>query len=506
MSQISPFLLLTVAAIYFGVLMFIARMTSSDGKNSDFFIGNKESNWLLVAFGMIGTSLSGVTFISIPGVVGAGGTNQSFAYMQMVFGYLLGYFVIATVLMPIYYKFNLTSIYSYLEKRLGFYSYKTGAAFFQLSRLVGASFRVYLVALVLQSFVLGPLGIPFWVNIALTLGLILAYSSQGGIKTIVVTDTIQTIAMLLAVVFTIYFLGQEMGLGMGDIVSKIKGSEYSQVFFFEGGWSDPNNFFKQFISGALIAIVMTGLDQDMMQKNLSCRNIGDAQKNMFTFSVVLVFANLLFLGLGALLWIFMTEKGIEVPTRMIAGEPKEAFDLIYPTIAFEHLPTIAGIIFFIGLIAAAFSSADSALTALTTSFCIDFLDFEKKEKDNADLKKTRTLVHLTITGVVFGLVLTFYAINDSSVINSLFKIASYTYGPLLGLFSFSIVTNNLKVKDKWVPLVCIAAPLIAWLIDANSEEYLFGFKFGFLIIALNGLLTFLGLLLLSKKQVKKNDF
>ncbi len=501
MSPISPYLLLAVAATYFGVLMIISRVTSANAKNSDFFIGNKESNWLLVALGMIGTSLSGVTFISIPGVVGAGGTNQSFAYLQMVFGFLLGYFVIATVLMPIYYKYNLTSIYTYLEKKLGYFSYKTGAAFFQLSRLIGASFRVYLVALVIQSFVLEPLGIPFWMNVLGTLLAIWAYSFKGGIKTIVVTDTIQTVAMLLAVTLTIYFLGKEMDLGMGEIISTIKNSEYSQVFFFDGGWSDPNNFFKQFISGALMAIVMTGLDQDMMQKNLSCKNIGDAQKNMFTFSVVLVFANLLFLGLGALLWIFVTQKGIETPTRLVGGELKPAYDLLYPTIALEHLPVMAGIIFFIGLIAAAYSSADSALTALTTSFCIDFLDFEKKEKEDNASKKTRNIVHLSITGLVFGLVLTFYAINDSSVINTLFKISSYTYGPLLGLFTFSIVTNNLKVNDKWVPLICIAAPLLSWVIDTNAAERLNGFKFGFLILAMNGFITFLGLILISKKSV-----
>ena len=496
--SISPLLLLFVVAAYFGVLLLISRMTAANANDSDFFIGSKQSSWIMVAIGMIGTSLSGVTFISVPGTVGAGGANQAFAYMQMVFGYLLGYFVIATVLMPIYYRYNLTSIYTFLEQRMGTYSYKTGAVFFQISRLLGCSMRVYLVALVIQSFILGPLGVPFWVNIVLTLGMILIYSSKGGIKTIVVTDTVQTLAMLTAVVMTIYFLGDKMGLGIGGIISEIQNSAYSQMFFFEGGWSDPNNFFKQFISGALIAIVMTGLDQDMMQKNLSCKNIGDAQKNMFTFSVVLVFANLLFIALGALIWIFATREGIEIPTRIIGGETVAAYDLLYPTIALEHLPPMAGIIFFIGLIAAAYSSADSALTALTTSFCIDFLNFEKKENTNIDLKKRRNLVHLMITGLVFGLVMVFYWVNERSVINLLFQIASYTYGPLLGLFTFSIVANNLKVRDKLVPIICLMAPILSRFIELNPPG---GFQFGFLIIALNGLLTFIGLYFISEKRV-----
>ena len=489
--NITPALLLAVAVAYFGVLYLISRYTSEQGENADFFIGNKESNWMMVAFGMIGTTLSGATFISLPGVVGAGGYNQGFAYMQMVMGFLLGYFVIATVLMPIYYRYNLTTIYGYLEQRLGFYSYKTGSAFFLISRVIGASFRLFLVAIVLQEFVLGAMGVPFWANVLLTLLAIFLYSQKGGIKTIVVTDTVQTTAMITAVVLTIYFIGQNMELSVGEMFQTIKNSDYSQVFFFEGGWNDPNNFFKQFISGALMAIVMTGLDQDMMQKNLSCRNLEDAQKNMFTFSIVLAFAKMLFLALGALLWIHASQIGIEIPERT---------DLLYPTIAFEHLPVAAGIIFFIGLIAAAYSSADSALTALTTAFCIDFLDFEKKEQDPAESKKTRKKVHLAITAIVFLTVMLFWFINDDAVINNLFKVAGYTYGPLLGLFLFAIGTKSYGVRDNLVPVVCIAAPILAWVIDANSAELLNGFSFGFLIVALNGLLTFLGLWLISYKK------
>ncbi len=497
----TPGLLLTVAIIYFGILYVISWYTSRNADNSDFFIGGRQSNWLLVAIGMIGTSLSGVTFISIPGVVGMTPelmkeitgeatvkSNIYFSYMQMVFGYLLGYFVIATVLMPIYYKHNLTSIYTYLEQKMGFFSYKTGAAYFMLSRIIGCSFRIFLVVLVLQRIILEPFGVPFWLTVAITMALVFLNSHKGGIKTIVVTDTVQTVAMLVAVILTVYFIGDAMGKSVGDLVGTITRSEYSQMFFFEGGWSDPNNFFKQFISGALIAIVMTGLDQDMMQKNLSCKNIGEAQKNMFTFSVILVFANLLFLAMGALLYIYGNEIGLDYSTRS---------DLLYPTIALQHLPTAAGVVFFIGLIAAAYSSADSALTALTTSFCIDFLDFEKKEENEETTNRTRKMVHLGVTGIVFGTVLLFNAINDDAVINNLFKIAGYTYGPLLGLFIFAIGTNTRAVRDQWVPVVCLVAPILAWYINEYASQPPIEFTFGFLIVALNGLLTLIGLLAIS---------
>lgn len=502
-----PILLLLVAAAYFGILYLISRYTAKNSTNEDFFLGNRDSNWVMVAIGMIGTSLSGVSFISIPGMVGkTGGLNMDFSYMQVVFGYLLGYLVIATVLLPIYYRYGLTSIYSFLEKRLGFYSYKTGAGFFLISRLMGASCRLFLVALVLQSFILGPLGVPFWANVLLTLSLIFVYSQKGGIKTIVVTDTVQTLAMISAVVLTIFFVGNEMGQSFGEVFQTVKNSEYAQIFFFENGWSDPNNFFKQFISGALIAIAMTGLDQDMMQKNLSCRNIGDAQKNVFMFSVILVFANLLFLGMGALLYIYSNQIGINIPART---------DLLYPTIAFGHLPIAAGVTFFIGLIAAAYSSADSALTALTTSFCIDFLDFEQNEEANeedkkseAELLKIRNKVHIGITAIVFVIVLVLYTANNSDIITLLFKIAGYTYGPLLGLFFFAIATNSYSVRDKFVPIICIAAPFLTAIIQYYVEDpqsIFGGFKIGFLLIALNGLLTLLGLWLFSYKLPNNSE-
>jgi Na+/proline symporter len=375
-SQLSPELILSIIAAYFLLLLGISYLTSRNADTQDFFIAGRKSPWILVAIGMIGASLSGVTFISIPGKVGAEGLNMSFSYMQVVMGYLVGYLIIGTVLMPLYYRLNLTSIYGFLEKRFGFFSYKTGAAFFLLSRTIGAAFRLFLVAIILQKFVMDAYGIPFWLTVLCTIALIWVYTSRGGIKTIVWTDTLQTVFMLGAVILTIISIGSSMEMSLGDMVAMVRKSEYSQVFFFENGWADPNNFFKQFFSGALIAIVMTGMDQDMMQKNLSCRNIREAQWNMATFSIILVFANLLFLMLGALLYIYGASIGLEVPA---AGES----DQLFPSIALEHLPAATGVLFVLGLIAAAYSSADSALTSLTTSFCIDFLNFEKVERTEA---------------------------------------------------------------------------------------------------------------------------
>lgn len=471
---------------YFLVLLFISIKTSKNATSQTFFNANKESPWYLVAYGMIGATLSGVTFISVPGWVAA----SQFSYMQMVFGYLLGYFVIATVLMPMYYRLQLTSIYTYLDGRFGGTSYKTGAAFFLLSRIIGAAFRLFLVAIVLQTFVMDAYGIPLAVTAMVTIILIWIYTHRGGIKTIVWTDVLQTSFMLIAVVATILVIGKEMQLSVGNIISTVKSSEYAQIFYFSEGWSEPKNFFKQFLAGAFLAIVMTGLDQDMMQKNLSCRNIGDAQKNMFWFSITLVFANILFLSLGALLYIFAAQKGIAIPERS---------DLLYPTLALNELPSGIGVMFILGLIAAAYSSADSALTALTTSFCIDILGFEKSELDESAKKSTRLKVHIGFSIILFLVILVFNTINDDAVIKSIFTVAGYTYGPLLGLYSFGFFTRC-KVRDKVVPFICILAPILTYVINANSEELLAGYKFGFELLLLNGLLTFLGLLAISTKK------
>lgn len=486
-QQLTPTIILGVIIAYFLLLIGISYLTGKDANNEQFFLAGRKSNWLVVAFGMIGASLSGVTFISVPGTVGAGGANQAFSYMQVVFGYLLGYAVIALVLMPLYYRLKLTSIYTYLEERLGWNAYKTGAAYFLLSRILGASFRLYLVAIVLQNFVLGPMGIPFWATVAATIILIWVYTFRGGINTIIWTDTLQTASMLVAVIITIFSIGSALETDLGGLIDYVQNSEYSQVFFFEGGWSDPNNFFKQFIGGALITIVMTGLDQDMMQKNLSCPNIRDAQKNMFTFSAVLVFANFLFLSLGALLYIYAANVGLSIPAQS---------DELYPMIALQHLSPLVGIVFVIGLIAAAYSSADSALTALTTSFCVDFLNFEKSELNEQEKKKTRFKVHVGFSVLLFIVIIIFNLINDRAVITQLLTVAGYTYGPLLGLFAFGMLTD-LKVNNRWVIPICIAAPVLTYLLDLFSASIFYGFQFGFLNLAVNGLLTFVGLLTIS---------
>lgn len=496
-TSLNPGIILIVILGYFLLLMGISFFTGKDSDNEDFFLAGRNSPWYLVAFGMIGASLSGVTFISVPGWV----AGSEFSYMQTVIGYLLGYLVIATVLMPMYYKLNLTSIYTYLEQRLGFFSYKTGAAFFLLSRIIGASFRLFLVALVLQEFVMYHYDIPFWLTVLMTIILIWIYTYRGGIKTIVWTDTLQTLCMLLAVIFTVIAIGQKLDLDFQGLFQTLSDSQYTQIFFFEDGWLDEKNFFKQFLGGASIAIVMTGLDQDMMQKNLSCKNIGDAQKNMFWFSIVLVFANLLFLTLGALLFIYAGEVGIEIPTRIVNGEVKEATDLLYPQIALNHLSPGVGIIFILGLIAAAYSSADSALTALTTSFCIDFLGFEKGEEDSGQ-KRTRFMVHVAFSTILFFVIMLFYFINDDAVIKQIFTVATYTYGPLLGLYSFGFFTRR-AVQDKFVPIVCILSPILTFIINRYSETLFFGYKFSFELLIINGLITFLGLLALSYSKEEK---
>ena len=492
-QELTPTLIIGIIVAYFLLLIGVSYFTGKNADNAKFFLAGRQSPWFIVAIGMIGASLSGVTFISIPGVVGAGKANQAFSYMQMVFGYLLGYLVIATVLLPLYYRLHLTSIYGYLEKRLGHFSYKTGAAYFLLSRVIGASFRLYLVAIVLQQFVMEPFGIPFAVTVLATILLIWVYTFRGGINTIIWTDTLQTVCMLTSVILTIIAISRALETDLGSMVTMISQSNYSQLFFFEGGWSDPNNFFKQFFAGALITIVMTGLDQDMMQKNLSCRNIGEAQKNMFTFSIVLVFANALFLSLGALLYIYAANIGLDIPERT---------DQLYPAIAIQHLSPTVGIIFILGLIAAAYSSADSALTSLTTSFCVDFLNFEKKENAEEEQKKARLRVHIGFSILLFLVILIFNAVNDDAVISKLFEAAGYTYGPLLGLFAFGMLTR-LQIRDHLVIIVCIAAPVISYLLNRFSDVLLGGFQLGFLIIALNGLLTFLGLLAISYRDYQK---
>ena len=471
-----PTTILLLIAGYFITLMLVSYFTGKGGSNDDFFKASKQSPWYLVAFGMIGASLSGVTFISVPGWVEA----SQFSYFQVVLGYTLGYAVIGLVLLPLYYRLNLTSIYAYLGGRFGINSYKTGASFFLLSRVVGASFRLYLVANVLQLLVFDSMNVPFWVTVTITILLIWLYTFKSGIKTIVWTDTLQTLFMLTALGVAIYFLSSDLGLSPTGLFNFIADSDMSQIFFFED-WKSKDFFFKQFISGAFIAIVMTGLDQDMMQKNLTCRTLKDAQKNMFWFTMVLTVVNLVFLALGVLLTVYARNNGIEASK-----------DDLFPFIATQSgLGFGIAICFILGLIAAAYSSADSALTALTTSFSIDILDIENKyteAKQIAIRKKIHIAASLAIILVIIGFK---YIIADESVIAKLFVFAGYTYGPLLGLYAFGLFTNW-NVRDKIVPAICVAAPILAYVISELTLTYL-NFEFGFFILILNGLLTFLGL-------------
>ncbi len=476
----SPILVGSIVLGYFLILIFISWITSKNGSDTDFYTANRQSKWYLVAFGMIGASLSGATFISVPGEV----ANSNFYYFQVVIGYLLGYLVIATVLMPLYYRLNLVSIYTYLEQRFGFWSYKSGAFFFLLSRIVGASFRLFLVAGVLQIAFYDSFGLPFWVAVLTTILLIWLYTFRGGIKTIVWTDTLQTAFMLTAVVVSIYFIKDELSWTWVELKNNLIADSRTNIFNWE--WQSNWNFFKQFFGGAFIAIVMTGLDQDMMQKNLTCRNIGEAQKNVLWFCVILVIANMLFLSLGALLYQFAEVKMIAIPERT---------DDLFPMLAVNEFSTIGAVTFLLGITAAAYSSADSALTSLTTSFCVDFLGF--KPENYAEKKKLRIGVHFGFSVLLFFVILIFRAINDASVISSILVAAGYTYGPLLGLFSFGILTN-FELKDKYVPIVCLLSPILSYVINLNSEAWFNGYKFGFEILILNGILTFLGLVFIRK--------
>ncbi|MEA1878303.1 MAG: sodium:solute symporter [Bacteroidota bacterium] len=484
----SPFLVLTVVLIYFSVLVFISWLTAGKADNETFFIGKRQSPWYVVAFGMIGATLSGVTFISVPGWV----AGSQFAYMQMVLGYLLGYAVIVMILLPLYYRLQLTSIYTYLSQRFGFWSYKTGAGFFLLSRTMGASARLFIVASVLQFTVFDSWGVPFFVTILLTIGLIFLYTYRGGIGTIIYTDTLQTFFMLLAVILAVVLISKELGLDFGGVIHEIKESGHGRIFFFDDFAGDKKHFFKYFVGGAFITIAMTGLDQDMMQKNLSCRNLKDAQKNVFWFGLALVPVNLVFLGLGALLIMYSSHVGMELPRSM---------DDLFPMIATQGgLSGILALVFIIGLIAAAFSSADSALTSLTTSVTVDMLGKEKAPEKEA--KRIRYMVHGAISLVLMSMILLFRALNDRSVIDTLFTLAGFTYGPILGLFAFGM-SNKRKVIDRMVPFIAILSPVLTWVLQYLANRYLGGYVFSFEHLLVNGLLTFTLLWVFSRRPSKE---
>ncbi|HRI78517.1 MAG TPA: sodium:solute symporter [Cyclobacteriaceae bacterium] len=481
----SPYLVLVMMVIYFGALILISILTSKGATTDTFFTANRQSPWYLVAFGMIGSSLSGITFVSVPGNVG----SASFGYFQVVLGYIVGYAVIMTVLMPLYYRLNLISIYTYLEQRFNTWSYKTGAFFFLLSRTMGSSLRLCLSATVLQLFLFDAWNIPFYVTVAITIFLIWIYTFKGGIKTIVWTDAFQTTFLVSAVIISVYLISQRLGLSLTGMVQKVYESDYSKIFFFD----DVNStafFPKRFIAGAFIAIAMTGLDQDLMQKNLTCKNLYEARKNMFWLTVSMVIINLLFLTLGALLYIYSTTRGIPLPAYS---------DELYPSLALNEFGLVTGIFFLLGIIASSYASADSALASLTTSFCIDFLDF--KNKPEVVKKKQKNYVHLGFSLLFLIIILISKELNQRSLIDTVLDVAGFTYGPLLGLFTFGLFTTR-QVRDKLVPLICVISPLISYWINLNSADWFSGYKIGSEILVLNGAITFLGLWLISSKGQK----
>lgn len=494
-------LIISVLVAYFSVLIFISYLTSRNADSTTFFTGNKQSPWYLVAFGMIGASLSGVTFISVPGKV----FSEGMAYYQIVLGYVLGYVVIAQILMPLYYRLNVTSIYEYLSKRFGIVSYKTGASFFILSRTLGSATRLYLATIVLQLFLFQDLGVPYWLTAVITVALIWVYTFKGGIKTIVYTDTFQTFFLISAVVICTIIISQALHVDIFGLFDKISatsaanGESMSKIFYFD----DPlakTYFPKQFFGGMFLAIAMTGLDQDLMQKNLTCRTIKDAQKNMYSFTAVLVVTNFLFLLLGGALFVYAASKGVALP---MAGD-KVITDHVFPTLALNNFGTIAGIFFLLGITASSYASADSALAALTTGFCIDFLNFNKREEKQK--QRLKLIVHIGFSVLFLLIILGTKSYVDSNpdtdLIGLILTIAGYTYGPLLGLFSFGIFTKR-KLMEIGVPLVCIAVPLVCYWLDKNSTELFNGYNFGYELLIVNGLLTFLGLWIISKKAIQE---
>ncbi|PWA04895.1 sodium:solute symporter [Flavobacterium psychrotolerans] len=499
----TPFAILTLIIIYFGILFLISHFVSKKNSGNDaFFKANKNSKWYLVAFGMIGTALSGVTFISVPGEVG--NPENQFKYFQFVIGNAIGFIIIAKVLLPLYYRMNLTSIYGYIEKRLGTVSYKTAATIFLISRTIGSSFRLYLVVIVLQRYVFDFYQIPFATTVLISLVLIFAYTYRGGLKTIIITDTLQTFFLVSSVFLTIFFICRSLNLNVFEAFEQVKNSNYSKVFFFED-YLKGTYFWKQILGGVFVTIAMVGLDQDLMQKNLSCATIGEAQKNMFTFTGIFVIINIFFLSVGALLYIYADKNGIIIPTDLVTGKPRT--DLLFPEIAFHHLSIVPSIVFLLGLTAATFATTDSALTALTTSFCVDFLGMDKAENQNKpNMVRSRHFVHIGFSFLMFLVIIIFNTINDASVVSMIFKIASYTYGPLLGLYTFGLFMKSRTVHDKLVPIICVLSPAICFLISKNSALLFGDYVFDNELIIVNGLITFLGLLLISKTAILETRF
>lgn len=493
----SPIILLSFLIVYFSVLLGVAYFTSKkSADNATFFVANRNAKWYMVAFGMIGVALSGVTFISVPGDIGntpAGLQPNNFSYFQFVLGNAIGFIIIAYVLLPLYYRMQLTSIYTYLEERLGYKSYKSGAMIFLISRTIGSAFRLYLVAIVLQRYIFDAWNVPFVLTVSICLFLIWLYTNKGGLKTIIITDILQTTFLVLAVVLSIYFMADGLGWTVLEAFEKIKESSYSTIFVWENLLGDTRHILKHVVGGIFVTIAMTGLDQDLMQKNLSMKTIGEAQKNMMTFTGIFVIINLFFLAVGAMLYFYAEANAISI---VDIGKS----DYLYPEIALNYLGVVPGIVFMMGLTAATFATTDSALTALTTSFCVDFLHFNKKENPNdPKLVRQRNIVHLSFSIVMLLVILIFHVINDDSVVSAIFKIAGYTYGPLLGLFSFGILTNR-RVNDRIVPYICVLSPILIFLLAQYVLPYT-SYKIGFELILYNGLITYSLLWLTSPGKI-----
>ena len=497
----SPVLLFSFVLGYFLLLLGVSMYTARNATNESFFIGNRNSNWMLVAFGMIGTSLSGVTFVSVPGTVGniSGLSYNGFSYFQVVLGYILGYIVIAYVLIPLYYKLNLTSIYHYLDQRFGRESYKTGALFFIISRTFGATARLFLVINVLQIFILDDMGVPFVLTSAIILFMILLYTFKGGVKTIVYTDTLQTTFMLAGLIICIVYILTQIDLSFLQVIDSMQEKGYTKLWI--TNFNSKSHVLKNIIGGAVIAIAMTGLDQEMMQKNISVRTMKDSQKNILTFTTIMVIVNLLFLFLGGLLYLYTTLNGGAYDGNQLLFEGKNIIgDDLFPTIALFHLPPAIGVIFIIALISALFPSADGALTALTSSFCIDILGIRRQEGLTEEKqKRTRIFVHLSFAIIFLICVMVFKWINNKSIIGIILDLAGYTYGPLLGLFSFGMLTKRILPKGYGVTVVCLLAPAICYALGKAAPSLFNEYQIGFEMLLINGMLTFFGLWMLSKK-------
>lgn len=484
----SPYLILLTVVFYFLLLTLISYFTGRKADNQSFFTGNRKSRWYVVAFGMIGSAISGVTFVSVPGMVEA----KSFSYMQMVLGFAVGQIIIAFILIPLFYRMNLTSIYEYLEKRFGISSYKTGALFFFVSKLLGASVRLFLVCIVLQLLLFTPLGIPFLVNVIITISVVWLFTRKGGVKSVVWTDSLKTLCLIISVGACIYFIAKDLGMDWSGALHTIRESDMSKIFFFDDV-NDKRYFFKQFLAGIFTVIATTGLDQDMMQKALSCKSPVDSQKNMIISGVMQIFINLLFLMVGVMLYTYAFREQIELPAKS---------DELFPMIATGgFFPPIVGVLFTFGLIAAAFAAAGSAMTALTTSLSVDMLNVKKQDEEK--MAKTRKKVHILVAFLMALVIIVINLLNNTSVIDAVYILASYSYGPILGIFAFGIFTKR-KVIDKYVPLVALLSPIICFIIDRNSKAWFNGYEFSYELLIMNAALTFIGLICLTRRQVKSN--